>query len=112
MIPVSNKTRSITRVRYKHMNFSRQEKYYYNSCGSMLAALAACAALSMFVCRAFVPDADVKMRLNAESFRGETIQTKPAAILIHQSLRRHHRPDHPHRPYRYRPCYLRWIAAR
>jgi len=27
MIPVSNKTRSITRVRYKHPNFQRQEKY-------------------------------------------------------------------------------------
>jgi hypothetical protein len=31
MIPVSNKTRSITRVRYKHANFQRQEKSDYNS---------------------------------------------------------------------------------
>jgi hypothetical protein len=31
MIPVSSKTRSITRVRYKHANFQRQEKCDYNS---------------------------------------------------------------------------------
>src|SRR5205823_7488532 len=52
------------------------------------------------------------MRLNAESSRGETIETKPAAILIHQSPRRHHRPDHLHRPYRLRRHYLCPIAAR
>jgi hypothetical protein len=30
-----------------------------------------------------VPPLPVKMRLNVESSRGETIETKPAAILIH-----------------------------
>ena len=30
MIPVSNKTRSITRVRYKHATSQRQEKCDYN----------------------------------------------------------------------------------
>src|SRR5213075_2867741 len=40
MIPVSNKTRSITRVRYKCANSWRQEKYHYNSCGSTAASCA------------------------------------------------------------------------
>ena len=30
MIPVSNKTRSITRVRYRHASFRRQEKWRRN----------------------------------------------------------------------------------
>jgi hypothetical protein len=30
MIPVSNKSRSVTRVRYKHASGKRQEKYHYN----------------------------------------------------------------------------------
>jgi hypothetical protein len=34
MIPVSNKTRSITRVRYKHAGFIRQENTINNSYGT------------------------------------------------------------------------------
>src|SRR5580765_2944973 len=107
MIPVSNKTRGITRVRYKHASFQRQEKYDYNSYNSRAAT---CAVRRMFVCRACVSDDDVKTRLIAESSRREMTETKSAAIL-HQCPRRHHHPDHLHRPYRLRPhCLCRIVA--
>ena len=106
MIPVSNKTRSVTRVRYKHQ-FSSGKKIPPQF---LQQPRAACAVLNMFVCRVSLSDADVKTRLNVESSRGETIETKPAALL-HRSLRRHHRPDHLHRPNRCRPRYLYQIAA-
>lgn len=50
MIPVSNKTRSITRVRYKHATFQRQEKCDYNSYISRTA-------VRSLICKASVSDA-------------------------------------------------------
>ena len=51
----------------------------------------------------------VKMRLDVEPFRGEPIDRKPAALLIHPSPHRRHHPDRRHRV---RPCSLCRIAVR
>ena len=110
MIPVSNKTRSITRVRYKHASFQGQEKCDYNSYASRIVLRA---NLNRFICRASVSDAaGLKMRLTAESSHGETIETKLAAILRQPPHRRRHHPDHLHPPHRRRPRPLCLIAAR
>src|SRR5215470_18277832 len=104
MIPVSNKTRSITRVCYTHPNFWRQE----NTITIILKNHApAGATLSTFGVRV---RPDVKTRWIAESYREEPIETKPAAIRRWSPRRRHH-PRHLHRPYRPRPRYLCLIAA-
>jgi hypothetical protein len=103
MIPVSNKTRSVTRVRYTHASFWRQEKCDNNSYASRTALRA---ELSRFVCSASVSDADLKTRRIVELSREETIETKPAAMLVHQPPRRRHHPHRPHRPHRFRPRYL------
>ena len=108
MIPVSNKTRSITRVRYKHASFQGQENTINNS---YIGHAAVSASFNTVVCRASLSDVDVKTKWIVEPSRGETIETKPAVIL-HQYPRRHHRPHHLHRLYRRRLRYLCPIAAR
>ena len=94
MIPVSNKTRSITRVGYKHANYWRQENTN-NSCRNCAAATAGLTIRSLGV---FV-HTDVKTRLIAESSREVTIETRRAELL-HRRPRRHRHPDHLSRPYR------------
>src|SRR5262245_12958741 len=103
MIPVSNNTRSITRVRYRHASFQKQENTI-----TILTASVACAVLSAAI--RFPPP--LKTRLVAERYRGETTETKPAAILRRPLRRRHHRPHHLHLPNLRRPHYRCWIEAR
>jgi hypothetical protein len=57
MIPVSNKTRSITRVRYKHAPFRRQEKWERD-----FSAAAACAVLSAVIKSSYPNSADYSGR--------------------------------------------------
>jgi hypothetical protein len=61
MIPVSNKTRSITRVRYKHAPFWRQEK-----CERDFSAAVACAVLSAVIKSSYPNSAEDSGRYNKQ----------------------------------------------
>jgi hypothetical protein len=61
MIPVSNKTRSVTRVRYTHATFWRQEKWERD-----FSAAVACAVLGGIRLTGFNNSADDSGRYNSQ----------------------------------------------
>jgi hypothetical protein len=61
MIPVSNKTRSVTRVRYTHATFWRQEKWERD-----FSAAVACAVLSAVIKSSHPNSAEDSGRYNSQ----------------------------------------------
>src|SRR5262249_15504199 len=105
---MSNKTRIITRLGYKHADFSKQGKWRADSHGALERAKKETPPsgwLDQVKMLGRVSALPVKMRLNVERRREAMIEMKPAATMIHQ-FPRHRYHHHRHRRYR---CLLDWV---
>src|SRR5215831_3419933 len=111
---MSNKTRIITRLGYKHADFSKQGKWRADSHGALERAkneTPPSGWLDQVKILGGVSALPVKMRLNVERRREAMIKMKPAATMIH-GFPRHRCHHHRHRRYRFHLRYRRRIAAR
>src|SRR5262245_53998742 len=113
---MSNKTRIITRLGYKHPNCSKQGKWRADSHGALESAkneTPPSGWLDQVKMLGGVSALPVKMRLNLERRREAMIEMKPAATMSHEFLRhRYHYHHHRHRRYRFHHRYRRRLAAR